>query len=274
MNVDVWVLPINLRDPACEHFRRFRVVGATNVVVRGASRRGQDDKTGNQQGHSSSRHAHSIRLRSSCRGSTAKPVSPVPTHMSVPSERWVRVKAVVGAAIAVESSVRAAYVARACGGSEDLRREVAPLLAHTFPEPPGSDVLGVPAATDALIGRTVGTYRIAARVGAGGMGEVYEADDLKLNRPVALKVLPRHLAADIDRLRRFHAEAPAASSLNHPHILVIHDFGEIDGRPFIVTSSSKVRRCASDSSVARCRCSRRWRSRGGAGERRRSAEAR
>jgi predicted ATPase len=89
--------------------------------------------------------------------------------------------------------------------------------------------------SDALIGRTAGTYRIAARIGAGGMGEVYRADDLKLHRPVALKLLPQHLAADADRLWRFHAEAQAVSSLNHPHILVIHDFGEIDGRPFIAT---------------------------------------
>ncbi len=107
------------------------------------------------------------------------------------------------AAVAVESSERAAYVARSCGDNEDLRREVEALLAQTFLEPPASDVLDVPAAPDALIGRTAGTYWIAARIGAGGMGEVYKADDLKLNRPVALKVLPRHLAADADRLRRF-----------------------------------------------------------------------
>ncbi len=86
-----------------------------------------------------------------------------------------------------------------------------------------------------LLGRLVGTYRIEARIGAGGMGEVFRAHDSKLDRPIALKLLPAELASNPDRLRRFHAEARAASSINHPHILVIHDFGEVDGRPFIVS---------------------------------------
>jgi len=86
-----------------------------------------------------------------------------------------------------------------------------------------------------LTGRTVGTYRIDAWIGAGGMGEVYRAHDTKLDRPVALKLLPPQVAADADRLRRFHTEARAASSLNHPNILVIHDFGDLDTRPFIVS---------------------------------------
>jgi non-specific serine/threonine protein kinase len=86
-----------------------------------------------------------------------------------------------------------------------------------------------------VIGRTIGSYQIVARIGAGGMGEVYAARDANLDRPVALKLLPADAAADPERLRRFHTEARAASSLNHPHILVVHDFGEVDGRPFIVT---------------------------------------
>src|SRR2546426_9923071 len=67
------------------------------------------------------------------------------------------------------------------------------------------------------------------------MGEVYKAHDAKLDRPVALKLLPPEFSADAERLRRFHAEARAASSLNHPNILVIHDFGVLDRRPFIVS---------------------------------------
>jgi serine/threonine protein kinase/predicted ATPase len=86
-----------------------------------------------------------------------------------------------------------------------------------------------------LTGRIIGSYHVEARIGAGGMGEVYRAHDAKLDRPVALKLLSSAVAADADRLRRFHAEARAASSLNHPNILVIHDFGEVDGRPFIVS---------------------------------------
>ena len=86
-----------------------------------------------------------------------------------------------------------------------------------------------------FIGRVVGSYRIEAQIGAGGMGEVFKAHDSKLDRSVALKLLPAGIACDPDRLRRFHVEARAASSINHPHILVIHDFGEVDGRPFIVS---------------------------------------
>ena len=86
-----------------------------------------------------------------------------------------------------------------------------------------------------LSGRTAGTYRIEARIGAGGMGEVYRAHDAKLDRPVALKLLSADVAQDPERLRRFRSEARAASSLNHPHILIIHDFGELESRPFIIT---------------------------------------
>ena len=160
--------------------------------------------------------------------------------MSLSPEEWVRVKAVFDAAVALEATERAAYLARACGDDVALRRQVETMLgshdaAPTFLETPAAVLLDGLPATDDLIGRTIGPYRLVARIGAGGMGEVYKAEDSKLNRPVALKLLPQHLATDADRLRRFHAEARAASSLNHPHILVVHDFGEVDGRPFIVT---------------------------------------
>ena len=85
------------------------------------------------------------------------------------------------------------------------------------------------------IGEQVGQYRVLARLGEGGMGEVYRAHDPHLDRTVALKALPRAMAQDPERLRRFEAEAKAASSLNHPHILVVHDFGEAEGSLFIVT---------------------------------------
>jgi non-specific serine/threonine protein kinase len=84
-------------------------------------------------------------------------------------------------------------------------------------------------------GTRLGPYEILTLIGAGGMGEVYRAHDTKLDRSVAVKVLLPAAAADAERLRRFRDEARAASSLNHPNILVIHDFGEIDSRPFIVT---------------------------------------
>ena len=85
------------------------------------------------------------------------------------------------------------------------------------------------------VGRTFGSYLVESQVGAGGMGEVYRARDTRLDRLVAIKLLPMAVTTDPERFRRFHVEARAASSLNHPHILVVHDIGEIDGRPFIVT---------------------------------------
>ena len=85
------------------------------------------------------------------------------------------------------------------------------------------------------VGRTLGSYHVESRLGAGGMGEIYRARDTRLDRLVAIKLIPNDVAIDPDRFRRFHLEARAASSLNHPHILVVHDIGEIDGRPFIVT---------------------------------------
>jgi len=77
-------------------------------------------------------------------------------------------------------------------------------------------------------------YEIAAQLGAGGMGEVYRARDIRLERTVAIKILPAHLSCDTSRKQRFEREAKTISGLNHPHICVLHDVGSQDGIDFLV----------------------------------------
>jgi tetratricopeptide (TPR) repeat protein len=159
--------------------------------------------------------------------------------MTFHPDQWERVREVFEGARALALAERRVFVGTACAGDAGLQEQVERLLAahqlaSSFLEAPlvvSSDSLE-PICVD---GQQIAGYELLSFLGAGGMGEVYKALDKKLERPIALKLLPAHLTHDQERLRRFRAEARAASALNHPHILVVHDFGDFHGRPFIVT---------------------------------------
>jgi serine/threonine protein kinase len=160
----------------------------------------------------------------------------------IATDRWATVKHIHQCALDKDPSARAAFVDESCGGDETLLREVQSLLsyateAESFLERPAVDVAPTgPSGSceTSLVGRTVSHYQVLSLLGAGGMGEVYLARDPRLDRTVALKILPGDLAVDPDRMLRFTREAKAASALNHPNVATIYDVGESDGIHFIV----------------------------------------
>ncbi len=150
--------------------------------------------------------------------------------------RWNQIEELLQSALDLEPGQRAAFLASACGGDDDLRREVESLLAQepnsALSQHPLIERLRMPAL---FAGQQVSHYRIEERIGAGGMGEVYQARDDSLQRTVALKVLPPEFVDDPDRVRRFEQEALSASRLNHPNIVTIFEILESEGLRFIVT---------------------------------------
>jgi serine/threonine protein kinase len=119
----------------------------------------------------------------------------------------------------------------------EIRQEVESLLAADADEGSGigSVISEAAALTGQLAGRLIGHFRIIRPLGHGAMGEVYRAEDSKLGRPVALKMLPLEFQHDAERVRWFEREARAAAALNHPNIITVHEIGESDGRIFIAS---------------------------------------
>ena len=168
-------------------------------------------------------------------------------------ERWRQIEELFHSALEHEAEGRVSFLDAACDGDADLRQQVGGLLA-SFHEA-GNFIDKTPfdgaisaiadesteeesreAASNAeLIGRTIGHYEIQSLLGAGGMGVVYLARDLKLGRQIAIKLLPTRFTVDIAQVQRFEREASAASALNHPNIITIHEIARDEDTHFIAT---------------------------------------
>ncbi len=159
-------------------------------------------------------------------------------------EKWQQIDELFHAAAERAPHERAAFLAEACGADVELRREVESLLAADsaagemetakLPAQVAAELLDNPASRIAA-GQMLNQYRIVSPLGAGGMGEVFLAEDTRLKRKVALKLLPAQFTTDADRVRRFEQEAQAVSALNHPNIITLFDLGRADEQYFLTT---------------------------------------
>jgi len=158
-------------------------------------------------------------------------------------ERWQKINQLFHAALEHEPQQRQAFLAQECVDDEALGREVESLISTheesgEFIETGAADVAAELLACEhpeVVSGQMIASYRVISLLGQGGMGEVYLAEDSRLRRKVALKLLPPHSAFDAGRVRRFEQEARAASALNHPNIVTIYDVGQWQQRDFIAT---------------------------------------
>ncbi len=163
------------------------------------------------------------------------------------AKRWMQIKEVYDRSLDLSGDERAGLLAEACGGDDDLRREVESLLAAhndagSFLQSPAVKAAAREIVADdetspavQLSGRELANYKIISLLGRGGMGEVYLAEDKRLRRKVALKLLPAQFTNDAERVRRFEREARAVSALNHPNIVTIFDIGQDGGLWFMAT---------------------------------------
>jgi serine/threonine protein kinase len=163
------------------------------------------------------------------------------------ADRWKQIDELFDAVLEIPGKQREVFLSEKCNGDDELKREVLSLLraqkeSDQFMENSAMNLMAKEIAYDqttvvdfSIIGRELGNYRVERPIGAGGMGEVFLARDTKLNRKVALKILPAEFVLDAERVKRFEREAKAVSALNHPNIVTIYDFGQMDGINFIVT---------------------------------------
>jgi eukaryotic-like serine/threonine-protein kinase len=169
-------------------------------------------------------------------------------------ERWREISQIFNIALSKPDMERSDYLKEACGENEDLRGEIEVLLAaslepDSFIDEPKIAIAAPKAEPRFRAGEKLGSFQVIELLGEGGMGEVYLAKDLRLNRQVALKILPQNSAVDQHANRRFLREAQAVAALEHPHICTIHEIGEGSGFSFIVmqyvegeTLSARIRR--------------------------------
>jgi serine/threonine protein kinase len=154
-------------------------------------------------------------------------------------EDYQKVKQIFQSALDVAPDERAGYLNEKCSDNAVIRREVERLLnsfeSGYLEQPAIEKVAEAIIGSNLSIGREIGHYKIVRKIGAGGMGEVYLAEDMKLRRKVALKLLPAAFTQNRDLVKRFRREARAASALNHPNIITIHEIGELNGLHFIAT---------------------------------------
>ena len=158
-------------------------------------------------------------------------------------ERWQQVKQIFQSAIERPPSERDGFISEACADDRELRSEVESLISSHDQAGDSIEVMAIEAATEMLeddqtssiIGKQIGHYQVLSHIGRGGMGEVFLAQDTSLGRKVALKLLRSEFTTNEDRLRRFRQEARAASALNHPSILTIHEIGQEGSLQFMAT---------------------------------------